>query len=103
MSKAEKFIQDYTRNCSNEILFPYPQIINDVRRIGGEQAKEFTPWLTPDEALRAVEIAKEEVRQEILKKAESLLVGIDANGLSCVHIEGVLPDEIVKIYVFKEE
>ena len=60
MSKAEKFIQDYTRNCSNEILSPYPQINNDIRRIDGEPAKEFSPWLTPDQARRAVEIAIEE-------------------------------------------
>ena len=61
MSKTEKFIQDYTRNCSNEISSPYPQIINDVRRFGGEPAKEFSPWLTPDQARKAVEIAREEI------------------------------------------
>lgn len=92
---AEEFIKDYTNKCSNEIA--------GGGWDNGVWQPLYQPWLTPDEALRAVEIAKEEVRQEILKKAESLLVGIDANGLSCVHIEGVLPDEIVKIYVFKEE
>lgn len=61
MSKAEKFIQEYTRNCSNEILSPYPQIINDVRRIDGEPAKEFSPWLTPDQAREVVEIARGEM------------------------------------------
>ena len=65
MSKAEEFIEEYTRNCSNQILSPYPQIINDVRRIDGEPAKEFSPWLTPDQARRAVEIAREEIIKEV--------------------------------------
>lgn len=52
MSKAEKFIEDCTRNCSNAIQ-SYdgdcnPCIIHK-------------PWLTPDQALRAVEIAKDEM------------------------------------------
>ena len=65
MSKAEKFIDDCTRNCSNEIWSPYPQISNDVRRIDGESAKEFSPWLTPDQARKAVEIAREEMMEDI--------------------------------------
>ena len=52
MSKAEKFIREHTRNCSNQskwcvetqnklIIYVYP-------------------WLTPDQARMAVEIAKKE-------------------------------------------
>lgn len=48
MSKAEKFIQDYTKNCSN------------VEYIQGVY-KSYQPWLTPDQARRAVEIAREEM------------------------------------------
>ena len=53
MSRAEKFIQDYTRKCSNEIIG------------GGWNNGEFVPlyhpWLTPDQARKAVEIAREEI------------------------------------------
>ena len=66
MSKAEKFISDCTRNCSNEILSPYPQIINDVRRIGGEPSKEFSPWLALEDARKAVEIARKEMMEQTL-------------------------------------
>ena len=56
MSKAEKFIQDYTRNCSNELIG------------GGWNNGEFVPlyhpWLTPDQARTAVEIAKEETIEQ---------------------------------------
>ena len=45
MSKAEKFIQDYTRNCFNYKSY----------------AQTPEPWLTPDQARRAVEIAREEI------------------------------------------
>ena len=50
MSKAEKFIEDYTRNCSNVFINP---------QLGGTE--ENHPWLTPDQARKAVEIAREEI------------------------------------------
>lgn len=46
MSKAEKFIQNYTRNCSNE---------------SWDAPGSYHPWLSIDEARRAVEIAREEI------------------------------------------
>ena len=52
MSKAEKFIQDYTKNCSNAIYDPYDT---------GDAITIYAPWLTPDQARRAVEIAREEM------------------------------------------
>jgi len=55
MSKAEKFIQDYTRNCSNEMespLYVNPKL-------------NFYPWLTPDQAKSAVEIAREEMIEKV--------------------------------------
>jgi hypothetical protein len=48
MSRAEKFIKDYTRNCSNEFE---PQ---------KAPPSVYNPWLTPDQARKAVEIAMEE-------------------------------------------
>ena len=49
MSKAEKFIQDYTRNCYNYNSY----------------AQDPEPWLTPDQARKAVEIAREEMMEDI--------------------------------------
>lgn len=54
MDKAEKFIQDCTRNCSNQYDLP-ERFENGIERL-----KEYQPWLTPDEARKAVEIAKED-------------------------------------------
>ena len=51
MNRAEKFIKDYTRYCSNEFE---PQ---------KAPPSVYNPWLTPDQALRAVEIAREEIYQ----------------------------------------
>jgi hypothetical protein len=50
MTKAEKFIQDYTNHCSNEIE-------NGV----------YHEWLTPKQARRAVEIARDEMLKEFEK------------------------------------
>ena len=49
MSKAEKFISEHTRNCSNEFE---PQ---------KAPPSVYNPWLTPDQARKAVEIAREEI------------------------------------------
>ena len=63
MSRAEKFIEDYTRNCSNEIAH---------WDIGGENVKPiYSPWLTPDQARSAVEIAKEEMIDKLRKWVSS--------------------------------
>jgi hypothetical protein len=51
MSKAEKFISDCTRNCSNEMSSP----------LYANPKLNFYPWLTPDQARKAVEIAREEM------------------------------------------
>lgn len=49
MSKAEKFIQDYTNNCFNYNSY----------------AQTPEPWLTPDQAREAVKIAREETYNKI--------------------------------------
>lgn len=53
MSKAEKFIRDCTRNCSNELI--------TVESRAGKEVVSYHEWLTPDQARRAVEIAREEI------------------------------------------
>ena len=60
MSKAEKFIEDYTRNCSNEMTFE-----------DGSGSHNYLPWLTPDQALRAVEIAREEMISKLRRWVSS--------------------------------
>ena len=47
--KAEQFIKEYTMGCSN---IEYTQ---------GVYAPSYHPWLTPEQALRAVEITREEL------------------------------------------
>lgn len=55
MAKAEEYIEAYTKRCGNDI-------------IGWEKngLPLHQPWLTPEDALRAVEIAKEEVAKKVL-------------------------------------
>ena len=67
MSKAEKFIQNYTRNCSNAIYDPYDT---------GDAITIYAPWLTPDQALRAVEIARGEIYEWLINHNDYII----ANG-----------------------
>lgn len=53
MSMAEKFIKVCTRNCSN--------IIRSRLHEKGLIEESYYPWLTPDQARSAVEIAREEM------------------------------------------
>lgn len=47
--RVEKFIQDHTRNCYNYNSY----------------AQDPIPWLTPDDARSAVEIAREEMAEKV--------------------------------------
>jgi hypothetical protein len=55
MNRTEKFISEHTRNCSNQ--YDLPEYFEN----GIERLKEYQPWLTPDQARKAVEIAREEI------------------------------------------
>lgn len=59
MSKAVEFIENYTRNCSNLAHF------EDAK---GNIWEENTPWLTPDQALKAVKLEREDTLQEVKSK-----------------------------------
>lgn len=61
MSRAEKFIEDYTRNCSNELCA--------VEDRFGKKVISYHEWLTPEQALKAVELA----REELIEKVENVL------------------------------
>jgi len=50
--KAEQFINDYTKSCSNELSI---SLLND-----GKLVKCYHEWVTPEVARGAVKIAREE-------------------------------------------
>ena len=62
MSRAEKFIQDYTRGCSNLV---YKDTIN------GKEFNTYNEWLTPDQARKAVKIAREEMIEKVCEFLEN--------------------------------
>lgn len=57
MSKAEKFIRGYTKNCSNELCA--------VEDRFGKKVISYYEWLTPGQARKAVEIAREEIIEKV--------------------------------------
>ena len=60
MSRAEKFIEEHTKEGDNLLYRDY---------IGGFDKTVYQPWLTPDQARSAVEIA----REEMIEKACSFI------------------------------
>ena len=66
--KAKQFIQDHTRNCSNELCA--------VEDKYGKKVISYHEWLTPEQALRAVEIEREEVIEKACKWLGKNLQGI---------------------------
>ena len=63
MSRAEKFIHERTQYCSNEIIWNEKD----------ETFHEYKPWIYPDDADSAVEIAREEIYEWLRKKHEDYL------------------------------
>ena len=68
MSKAEKYIQDCTRNCSNLV---YKDTIN------GKEFNTYNEWLTPDQARKAVEIAREEIYEWLKEHSQEYVYWMD--------------------------
>lgn len=58
MGKASDFIRDHTKRCSNEAEWDYKTCLSDTCM--------YQPWLTPDNALAAVEIERQEVIEKVL-------------------------------------
>jgi hypothetical protein len=61
--RVEKFIQDCTMNCSNEMAFE-----------NKDGSKLYHPWLSPDDAKCAVEIAREEVLLNVAEWIEDTFI-----------------------------
>ena len=68
MSKASDYIRDYTKRCSNAT----------VGWKDGESEILYHPWITPDNALAAVEIE----RQEVIEKAIAWFRQVKEQGCS---------------------
>ena len=64
--KAEQFIKEYSNHCSNELC-----AIEDKF---GKKVISYREWLTPDQALRAVEIAREELIEKACEWLEEHLL-----------------------------
>ena len=57
MTKVEKYIQDYTRGCSNEMAA--------IKYADGRTETYYHEWLTPENAFSVAEIAKEETLNKV--------------------------------------
>lgn len=92
MSKAEKFIEDYTRNCSNEYLTD-----SKPDGLGGYiSRRNFSPWLTPDQARKAVEIAREEMIDKVKELLLSEVLPCFMHGGEADEVVAMLDDKIMK-------
>ena len=80
---AEEYIKAYTRGCSNEL-------------VGGG----YHEWLTPENALAAVELAREEMKKDAI---EGKIVG---GKCDLIHLKEGTSDyrsgEKVKVIIIKE-
>lgn len=85
MDKARQFIKDYTRGCSNELCA--------VEDKYGKKVISYHEWLTPEQALAAVEIAKEELIDKACEWLKSYRQDTpDGTG----YIPGIINDETIE-------
>lgn len=88
--RVEKFIQEHTSNCYNYNSY----------------AQDPIPWLTPDQARRAVEIAREEMMEDITIFLEGAHEYTDNKVLQMQYDnEGLIRDfrEFVRNKIMKDE
>ena len=93
MSKAEKFIIDSTKNYSNEKRIT----------VGKISHWEKQPWLTPDEARKAVEIAREEAIEKVKELLLSEVLPCFMHGGEADEVVAMLDDKIMKDGIPKQE
>ena len=87
MSKAKDYIEAYTKRCGND----------EVTHTTEAVIITFHPWLTPENALAAVEIAKEEWLEKALD-----FFGSNYNSLVDGGVIGVFDDKKKMIEEFVE-
>ena len=83
MNKAEQFIKDYTRSCSNELC--YEEGLGNL----------YEPWITPDQALRAVENereAQEEKLSKAIKLADAMYYSAQMLSTDASHLSKAMKD-----------
>lgn len=68
---AEEFIKDYTNHCSNEL--------SAIEYNDGRKEVYYHEWLTPDQALAAVELKKEEVIEKACEWLEPVFKNLAGN------------------------
>ena len=66
---VEKFIQEHTRNYSNEIIVPTQD--------GNTYTKGYNPWLTTEESRKAVDIAREEIYEWLQEHSQEYVYWMD--------------------------
>jgi hypothetical protein len=85
MSKAKQFIKDYTKTCSNELCA--------VEDKYGKKVISYHEWLTPEQALSAVVIEREEVIEEACQyiREHRFYVDTEDNGIA-----GWIPERFIE-------
>ena len=83
--KAEKLIKDYTKHCSNELCA--------VEDKYGKKVISYHEWLTPDQALSAVAIEREEVIKKACQyiREHRFYVDTEDNGIA-----GWIPERFIE-------
>lgn len=79
MTKVEKYIQDYTRGCSNKMAA--------IEYADGKKQIYYHEWLTPENALSVAEIAKEETLDKVCKFLDGVRLDYYAE-----HVDELLND-----------
>ena len=89
MDKAEQFIKDYTNHCSNELCA--------VEDRYGKKVISYHEWLTPEQALAAVEIAKEGVTEALRMEYEKGRADVIAKACQFLHDYQEYPDHDISL------
>lgn len=66
--RVKQFIKDCTKSCSNVVYYHNRNFTHGTDYVEGSGIEvQYSPWLTPEQALRAVEIEREEMIDKAIK------------------------------------
>ena len=90
MEKVEQYIKEHTRVCSNRYS---RQLFTD------ENTSPYAPWLTPDQARKVADIARQETIKEVCEwNEEDEMIALSIKQIvNCASFLNIVPEKLDKI------
>ena len=95
MDKAEEYIQNYTRNCSNELCY----LTDDGYKMKLSDCPKYHPWLTPDHAREVAKIAMEEAIEKAVEWLRNNMIAIQVGNICLLNCHDGNVHDVIENFI----